>query len=176
VEDGNFGNATQAAVLKFQKEKKLQVDGTIGNQTWAALREGAPEKPSTDGREPHTFVEEGVEARWTTKDAKFNLYIAEDDEYWLLAESVGDTPIDPGTEAVVHITPPGGKAGTLKVALGEGIKKSKGDGATHLLTIKNFRKRFPSKPANAKVTDYQAEGYLPKELGGDSFAGKVKTI
>jgi peptidoglycan hydrolase-like protein with peptidoglycan-binding domain len=175
-EDGKFGGATHAAVLKFQQKEKLQVDGTIGNQTWAALREGAPEKPSTDGREPHTFVEEGGEARWTTQDAQFNIYLADDDEYFLTVESVGDTPIDPATEAVVHITPPGGKAGTVKVALGEGIPRDKGDGAVHVLTINSFRKRFPSKPANAKVTDYQVEGYLPKELGGDSFKGKVKTI
>jgi Putative peptidoglycan binding domain len=191
-EDGDFGNATLSAVLKFQKDKKLQVDGTIGNQTWAALREGAPEKPSTDGRKPHEFVEEGAEARWVTKDAQFNLYFADRDEYWLVVESVGDTPLDPSSQATVRITPPGGKAKTVKVAVGEGEKNAKGDGAMHFLVIDRFLEKFPlpkdtednkngkdlkgtKEPKGSKVNAYQAEGYLPEELGGDRFAGKVKS-
>jgi Putative peptidoglycan binding domain len=194
TEDGDFGNATLSAVLKFQKEHKpepLQVDGTIGNQTWAALREGAPEKPSTDGRKPHEFVEEGAQARWVTKDGQFNVYFSDLDEYWLVVESVGDTPLDPSAQATVRITPAGGKAKTVKVAVGEGDKNAKGDGAMHILVIDKFLEKFPSpkdaednrvtKESNVikgakgnKVTAYQAEGYLPKELGGDRFAGKVR--
>lgn len=35
--DGEFGNATKAATVNFQRAHDLEVDGIIGSQTWAAL-------------------------------------------------------------------------------------------------------------------------------------------
>lgn len=35
--DGDYGNATEAAVLAFQRRKGLADDGIIGQQTWGAL-------------------------------------------------------------------------------------------------------------------------------------------
>ena len=172
-EDGDFGNATLAAVTKFQKDKKLQVDGTLGNQTWAALREGAPEKPSTDGRKPHTFVEKGAEARWMLESRLNNRFQSGSDLLRLAVQTVGDTPIDPATEATVRVTAPGAKPRVVKAKVGAPKEKSS-TGFSHEVDLENFRKRFPSVPPDAPVTEYLVEAFLPKELGGDFYSGKVR--
>ena len=175
AQDGDFGNSTLSAVTRFQGKKKLLVDGIIGNQTWAALRDGAPEKPSTDGREPHAFVEAGPEARWTL-EKKDNFYDKASDTLQLIVESVGDTPLDPSTEAIVKITPPGGKARTVAVQIGPVEPSTKRDQGFHVVRLKNFRKEFPSVPATASVTGYQIDAYLPQELGGDRLIDKVTEL
>lgn len=35
--DGQFGNDTKNAVIKFQTDKKITIDGIVGNETWNAL-------------------------------------------------------------------------------------------------------------------------------------------
>ena len=44
--DGQFGPTTKAAVLAFQKDKRLVVDGIVGGQTWEALAGKAQAWPS----------------------------------------------------------------------------------------------------------------------------------
>lgn len=45
--DGKFGNATQEAVRKFQRDHGLTVDGIIGKKTWAALIADEPVRDPT---------------------------------------------------------------------------------------------------------------------------------
>lgn len=140
TEDGDFGNATLAAVLKFQKAEGLQVDGAISNQTWAASREGAPEKPSTDGRKPHTFVEMGQEARWLFESQLNNGYEASGDLFRLIVKSVGDTPIDASVEATVRVTAPGAKPRVVKVKVGQPIPSPGRVAFTNEVDLTGFRK------------------------------------
>lgn len=35
--DGDFGNGTKSAVVKFQRDKKISADGVVGKDTWAKL-------------------------------------------------------------------------------------------------------------------------------------------
>lgn len=39
--DGKFGPMTQAAVIEFQRQNGMVVDGIVGAYTWNALIEGA---------------------------------------------------------------------------------------------------------------------------------------
>ena len=40
--DGDFGSATEAAVIRFQRDSGLAPDGIIGPATWEALESEAP--------------------------------------------------------------------------------------------------------------------------------------
>jgi hypothetical protein len=56
-----------------------------------------------------------------------------------------------------------------------GAAKPIGNGFSHQVDVENLRKRFPSVPPDAPVTDYLVEAYLPKDLGGDLYSGKVRS-
>lgn len=87
--NGSFDDATHAAVIDWQGRKGLLVDGVVGNQTWASLRENEPEAIGTDAREPHTYVEQGAEARWQTEHQSAE-YDASTDRLELLAINTGN--------------------------------------------------------------------------------------
>jgi peptidoglycan hydrolase-like protein with peptidoglycan-binding domain len=167
-EDGNFDNAVRAAVIRFQTERRdqaggrLMVDGVVGHQTWAALREEAPRPPSTDGRKPHSYVEQGAEARFITEDSAVQ-YNPDVDELVLVAVSTGDQVIQPNQfDATARITFPDGQSHTFLVPVSNSGQPA-GPGDVCLLegTIAAALGR-PLDPGS-----YQFEAYLPDELGGD---------
>lgn len=173
--DGNFGPKTLNAVLSLQRKLKLQADGTVGNQTWAALRSGAPEAPSTDGRQPHTFEEKGLQARWDVEknDA---VYEKSSDTLFIFAANVGEGQID-DFFATVRITPPNTKARTVKIKIGPpDTRTATGQGERHAVKILQFKKTFPATDPNAAMGDYLVEAFFDSQLGPDVFRGKVVEV
>jgi uncharacterized membrane protein len=163
---GKFDAKTEKLVRNFQTREKLMVDGIVGNQTWAALREAEPRPPSTDGRQPHTFVEQGVEARWGTESDDFVLHNEPTDELWMLVVSVGDQPLQ-NVDAAIRITGANGVKKTLKQRVGPPhAEEPTGSGHLHLVKVPAFGATFGEGL-------HQVEAYLPGELGGDNWRGEV---
>jgi peptidoglycan hydrolase-like protein with peptidoglycan-binding domain len=155
--DGSFGPGTHRALIAFQTDRGLQVDGTAGNQTWAALRGETPQAPSTDGRDPHTYVERGPEARWFTETG--SLFIDET-TLTVWAVSTGDTPIAPGQfPATARITAPSGQQHVLELTATteDGTPAGEGGFVNYVTTTASF----------TEEGEYTVEVYLPAELGGD---------
>lgn len=168
--NGDFDAGTLKAVLAFQTAKKLLVDGTVGNQTWAALRDGTPEAPSTDGRTPHTYKEEGKEARFFTEKDPV-MWFASGDTLTMDLVSVGDTKAD-GKKVVMRVTAPGSKPRVAEVALPSGQPIGGAEqGARHFVEVQGFTAKFPSTPPGSPGSEYLVEAYLEKELGGDKWNG-----
>jgi peptidoglycan hydrolase-like protein with peptidoglycan-binding domain len=170
---GDFDQTTFNAVRNFQKKNKLQVDGTVGNQTWAALREDKPEAPSTDGRAPHTFEQKDLQARWEVEGKGDAVYLKSIDRLTLNVASVGEGKID-DFFATVKVTPPGTKSKVVKIKIGPPFSRTPDDqGNFHAVTLEEFKKKFPANDPNAKLEDYLIEAFFDKELGPDLFKGNI---
>lgn len=165
--DGNFGPGTLRAVTAFQTARGLMVDGTVGNQTWAALREEAARPPSTDEREPHTFVEEGPEARWFTEDSALQ-YDPSQDVLFIVAVNTGNVALVPGQfQATARVTAPSGEQHTSSVDfVSDGSVPPGG----------NLFFGFSEVKARLGAGTVKVEAYLPAELGGDFTERDVEIV
>jgi hypothetical protein len=176
--NGVFDKKVQNAVIDFQKKRKLKVDGTVGNQTWAALRDDTPEAPGTDGRAPHTFEEKGPQARFDNENID-GVYTVSQDLLEIFVASVGEAPIDK-FHLHVRVTPPDSKSFVKQFVIGPPFankgKTQPGGGAQHKVRIEKFKKLFPAKDPNAKVSDYKFEAFFDQELGPDVFRGKINEV
>jgi hypothetical protein len=170
--DGDFEDTTLGAVRAFQRRMKatnpgVMVDGIVGHQTWALLREEDPRPPSTDGREPHTYVEHGPEARWNREDEGI-LYDTNQDWLAMGAFVVGDVSIEASQHtAVADFTPVGGGA-TIQLEL----EMFAADGHTaqeheHF----SFGLRNVSTHLTEGVT-YDVHAWMHSDLGGDDVNGR----
>ena len=74
VEDGIYGEKTEAAVKDFQEKNNLAVDGIVGNNTWAALMGSVPKatvtgaKPGTNTPKNNNTVGDGFDYKDFTYD------------------------------------------------------------------------------------------------------------
>jgi hypothetical protein len=179
--NGVFDATIEKTVRKFQSTRKppLLVDGVVGNQTWAALREDTPEAPSTDGRQPHTFEEKGPQARFDNENVD-GQYSTSKDELLLCVASVGEQPIDK-FHIHIHVTPPDGPKVSKKFVIGPpepnaDVPNQPGGGAQHKVRIAKFKKIFLPKGSTALVSDCKIEAFFDSEIGSDIFRGKVQEV
>lgn len=174
--DGDFGGQTLKAVKAFQRKHKdegVLEDGIVGDQTWSFLREGVPQKPRTDGRKPHTFVEKGVEARWV-REKQVVAHEAGEDALVMTAICVGDRTGIEGRPVRLRVTSPSGEKKVFERPLGVARPASTtGQGSQHDVHIRNFSTLFDAAAKSPPPGDYTIEGFLDKELGGDSFSETV---
>jgi peptidoglycan hydrolase-like protein with peptidoglycan-binding domain len=168
---GTFDQATHNAVITYQTQEELLVDGVVGNQTWASLRLDDPEAPSTDGRTPHEFVEGGLEARWFS-EGDVAVYTTSTDTMELAVVSVGDNVDLEGQPVKVFITPPNSPRKGVVAKIGPVILRTQtSQGNVHQVLFADFAKTFPStppaNPPGSNIKGYVIEGFFDAEFGGD---------
>lgn len=57
-EDGIFGSATRSAVIRFQSQHRLDADGIVGAQTWAALGNSSGTSQTEPAEQPKEQVQQ----------------------------------------------------------------------------------------------------------------------
>lgn len=72
-DDGNFGPATESAVIKYQKENGLTPDGLVGSGTWSKLFEVLVEQPPLDLTKLKGHLPEKVFEELASTCAAFNI-------------------------------------------------------------------------------------------------------
>jgi hypothetical protein len=161
--DGKFGDNTYHAVIKFQTDRHIKIDGIVGNQTWAALRDETPREPSTDRRAPHSYVEIGPEARWDDRDTSM-FYDVESDRLIFYAINVGNVVIMPGSfRGECQITTESGEIITAYLDIpNESPQANPGD---HFVFV------MEGAYQHAGPGTHQVQAYQPQELGGDFTSG-----
>ena len=176
--DGDFKGATLKAVQAFQRKHKKEgvlEDGVVGDQTWSFLREGAPAKPNTDKRKPHSFVEKGNSARWIL-EKRMPIYDAAADAAVMQAVSVGDVDQIAKSAVRFRIVGPGGIQKVFDRPIGTPFESSKtGQGNRHNIVINGFSSLLgkPAVPGKPAPGDYAVTAYFSAEMGGDTFEGTL---
>jgi peptidoglycan hydrolase-like protein with peptidoglycan-binding domain len=164
---GSFDDETYRQVRAFQERHHAMVDGIVGNQTWALLRQEDPRPPSTDGREPHTFVEQGPEARWGFEDETAQ-YDPAQDLLILGAYNVGSVAIGTGAfEATADLTPVAGGS-TVQLHL----TCFSADGSP-IEVHEPFAFGIQGLRQHLAPGEYTIHAWMPAELGGDDVNSSV---
>ncbi len=172
--DGTYGPITQQAVFAYQNQEGLQKDGTVGNETWASLREGRARRwaPTAACLIPSS----SRESRALDLRAP-ETYSTSNDRMELEAVSVGtDTDLE-GQKVSVFVTPPGAPRKGVFVKIGPRIRKSQtGQGDVHLVAIENLKQRFPSVPKDQDIALYVVEAFFDQTLGGDFYSSTKRGV
>jgi hypothetical protein len=174
VVNGDFDGKTEKEVEAFQEAAKkknhgVMVDKIVGDQTWGLLRDSASvEKPKTDGRKPHTYVEKGLEARWEREKGSCR-YDAQRDALVMVAVSVGTGTALEGRLVRLRVTDPKNVQKVLPRPLGPPhLESTTGQGSTHEVVVERFATLFDEDVVGGPPPgDYRVEGYFDDVLGGD---------
>jgi Putative peptidoglycan binding domain len=168
--NGTFDDYTYNAVIWFQGQHHLLVDGVVGNQTWAALRSEAPQAVGTDGRAPGTFVDTGIEARWVLDDHSAK-HDASRDILFLAAVSTGTDVINGDNFAAAGwITTAAGEQKQIEgYFVDENGDSEAGPGELFFLAVPNASQVYG-------VGDITVDVTMDKSLGGDRMNTTVSIV
>jgi hypothetical protein len=126
------------------------------------MREETARPPSTDGREPHTFEEQGPEARWVTEDHAVQ-YDSAQDVLFILGYNTGNVPIGPGQFRLVARGTNEGGSHTAEVDFSNQAQPGE-----PLFVV------FPGVRAQIGPGPVTLEAYMPPELGGDFTSREIE--
>jgi Putative peptidoglycan binding domain len=161
--NGRFDDATDAAVREYQRIQHLTVDGVVGDQTWASLRGEHARGIGTDGRDPHTFVQEGDHAtifRERSFDYTQNR-APQPDGLVLYCANTGSTRLEARSHsATCSLSSPLASVDCDLVLVPDGQSVAPGD---------TFW--FESENLVLEPAEYSYTVTLPDALGGDSMTG-----
>jgi hypothetical protein len=94
---GVFDEETERYVRAFQRYHGIMTDGVVGDETWNMLHGNIDtEDPGTDGRAPHSYVEQSPRLEWENDV----LYDKNNDCYTYTAMNVGSTEVSDVTITV----------------------------------------------------------------------------
>lgn len=159
--NGTFDDATHHAVVEFQQRTGCIADGVVGDQTWAALRQGEAQMAGTDGEAAHTHVEDTFEARWFAEQNRVDVDPGAD-EFRLYASNVGSAAFDattlPYADAV--LTTPDGTDVPIQLV------PRNWDGHSEALPGQNFF-YCGTNAAGLPPGEYKVVATLATELSGD---------
>jgi peptidoglycan hydrolase-like protein with peptidoglycan-binding domain len=97
---GVFDADTERYVLEFQRQRGVQADGVVGDETWNVLHGNVDNlDPHADGRQPHSYVEQTPRLEWENDGH----YDPATESYTYVAMNVGQAPITTAT-ATVRVT------------------------------------------------------------------------
>jgi hypothetical protein len=156
--DSKFTADTKKAVERFQREKGLEVDGIVGDQTWAAINLVAEVQPvGTDGHKPGEYVEKGVELRFNPEGSTA---YALDDTLIVQIWNVGNVYVDADdVTPFIHVkTPSGGSVEPKEFVKIGGAQP----GGWFEIWVKDATGAGPA-------GRYSAILQLPSESGGDTM-------
>jgi hypothetical protein len=164
--DGWFGPNTEAAVVSYQMAYSLQVDGVIGNQTWASLNGDSPEPPGTTeghGGAPQGPITLHVSA---TGDRQSDTSVVVD----VGVTNNGQVPAPEGLECQLRVVNPGHteNGAPFEATLQKQMLPAIPVGGASGLSFSFEAQKLEHHYWNADVTVLDASGQ-PLGQGGDDF-------